>query len=181
MRPGPRGAATGQRASHCCLPDARLPFCVVRHEARPHDRPKGTIVTRLAKPDVTIVNTHPTAKSDGDWSSSNRFYPVHRGQLARLARIVKALPIPAIVCGDFNVAGDSALFQDFLSDTGLADASDGRCPPLFHAAYLSPGRSQHCIDFILVPDSVTVEGSNALFTGKVPSPAARPKFPITFV
>jgi sphingomyelin phosphodiesterase 2 len=132
---------------------------------------KGIIVTRLAEPDVTIVNTHPTANSDGDWSSSNRFYPVHRDQLAYLAQIVKALPIPGIVCGDFNVAGDSALFKGFLSDTGLADAFDRRCPPTFHAAYLSPGRSQHCIDFILVPDSVAVEGNDVLFTDKVPLPS----------
>jgi len=63
------------------------------------------------------------------------------------------------------------LFKDFLSDTGLADAFDGRCPPTFHAAYLSPGRSQQRIDFILVPDSVAVEGSDELFTDKVSLPS----------
>jgi sphingomyelin phosphodiesterase 2 len=53
---------------------------------------KGTIVTRLAQPNVTIVNTHPTANSDGDWSSSNRFYPVHGASLpASLASLRRYL------------------------------------------------------------------------------------------
>jgi len=31
-----------------------------------------------------VINTHPVANHDGDWSEANRFYPLHRAQLAVL-------------------------------------------------------------------------------------------------
>ena len=86
---------------------------------------KGTLVTRLAQPGLCVVNTHPLANVDGDWSPASRFYPVHQAQLASLARVVRALPSPSVVCGDFNVTRDSTLHRDFLLDTGLVDAFEG--------------------------------------------------------
>jgi len=35
-----------------------------------------------------VINTHPVANYDGDWSGANRFYPLHRAELAVLARVV---------------------------------------------------------------------------------------------
>jgi endonuclease/exonuclease/phosphatase family metal-dependent hydrolase len=127
---------------------------------------KGTLVTRLAAPRICIVNTHPMANRDGDWADSNRFFSLHRGQLAALACIIGDLSLPAVVCGDFNIARDSTLYRDFITSTGLADAFGGRCPPTFHTQYLGPGKSPHCIDFILVTGSVKVEAADLLFTGK---------------
>jgi sphingomyelin phosphodiesterase 2 len=129
---------------------------------------KGTLVTRLAAPRICIVNTHPTANWDGDWSESNRFYPIHKAQLAALARLVSGLPRPAVVCGDFNIARDSTLFSEFITGTGLADAFDGRCPPTFRAEYLSPGSSPRCIDFILVAGPINVEAADLLLADKQP-------------
>jgi endonuclease/exonuclease/phosphatase family metal-dependent hydrolase len=129
---------------------------------------KGTLVTRLAAPSVCIVNTHLAANGDSDWSESNRFFSLHRGQLATLARIIGGLSPPAVVCGDFNISRDSGLHRDFMTSTGLADAFKGRCPPTFRAQYLSPGKSPHCIDFILVTDSIEVEAADLLFTGQQP-------------
>ncbi len=49
-------------------------------------RMKGALVTRLADPAISVVNTHPVANIDGDWSPGNRFSPVHRAQLAARRR-----------------------------------------------------------------------------------------------
>jgi endonuclease/exonuclease/phosphatase family metal-dependent hydrolase len=131
---------------------------------------KGTLVTRLAASRICVVNTHLAANGDSDWSTSNRFFSLHKGQLATLARIIGGLPPPTVVCGDFNISRDSDLHRDFITSTGLADAFEGRCPPTFRAQYLSPGKSPHCIDFILVTDSIEVEAADLLFTGQQPLP-----------
>lgn len=129
---------------------------------------KGVLVTRLVAPKICVVNTHPTANRDGDWSESNRFHPIHKAQLARLARVISDLPRPIVVSGDFNVASDSALYSDFIAATGLVDAFGGRCPPTFRAEYLSPGSPPHCIDFILVAGPITVQTADLLFADKQP-------------
>ena len=131
---------------------------------------KGALVTRLAG--VTIVNTHLLANHDGDWSDTSRYYRVQEGQLTALGRHVATVPWPAIISGDFNVARDSSLYGDFIRDTGLLDAFGEDCPPTFHAAYLEPGKSPTCIDFLLLSDpSITVESANLIFTDKLPTPA----------
>jgi endonuclease/exonuclease/phosphatase family metal-dependent hydrolase len=131
---------------------------------------KGALVTRLARPGLCVINTHPIANWDGDWSEANRFYSLHRAQLDALARVVHRTPAPAVVCGDFNVDRDSTLFSDFMTYTGLADAFQGGCPATFRAEYLPPGELPHCIDFILTTDGVKTEAATLLFTGKEPLP-----------
>jgi len=51
-------------------------------------RLKGALVTRLGRPELCVINAHPVANHDGDWSTANRYYPLHRAQLAVLARVV---------------------------------------------------------------------------------------------
>ena len=106
-------------------------------------------MTRLARPELCVINTHPVANHDGDWSEANRFYPLHRAQLAVLARVVNEAGPRAVVCGDFNVSRESSLFGEFMAATGLADAFGGACPATFRAEYLPAGATAHCIDFIL--------------------------------
>jgi endonuclease/exonuclease/phosphatase (EEP) superfamily protein YafD len=72
---------------------------------------KGALVTRLARPGLCVISTHLAASRDGDWSPASRLYPLHRAQLAAFARLVRGAAGPAVVCGDFNVARDSALFS----------------------------------------------------------------------
>jgi endonuclease/exonuclease/phosphatase family metal-dependent hydrolase len=133
---------------------------------------KGTLLTRLAQPRMCVVNTHLLANVDGDWSESSRFYAAHQGQLAALARVVDSLSDPSVVCGDFNIASDSTLHRDFMIDTGLVDAFGGQCPPTFHARYLGPGKSPHCIDFVLIAgSSIKVESADLMFTDKLPMSA----------
>jgi endonuclease/exonuclease/phosphatase family metal-dependent hydrolase len=129
---------------------------------------KGTLVTQLAQPDLGILTTHTLANIDGEWSPSNRFYRLQQGQLADVAGIVRAGSGHLVVCGDFNIARDSTLYQDFIAKTGLIDTFDGRCPPTFHAEYLSPDRSPRCIDFILTTNSIQTAHAEVLFTDKQP-------------
>jgi sphingomyelin phosphodiesterase 2 len=127
-------------------------------------RLKGTLLTELTDPGVCILNTHPAANTDGDWSSTNRFHPLHQTQLAGLAQAVAEADQPTIVCGDFNISRDSDLHQELLASTTLVDAFDGRCPPTFRAEYLDNGKAPHCIDFILVSPSLEVEQANLILT-----------------
>ena len=129
---------------------------------------KGALVTRLAGPGLCIVNTHPVANKDGDWSRASRFYPLHRAQLDALTRVVLSVPAPAAVCGDFNIDRGSSLFGGFLADTGLADAFEGGCPATFRAEYLPAGKTPHCIDFILTGGGVKAEAATVVFAGKEP-------------
>jgi hypothetical protein len=56
-----------------------------------------------------------------------------------------------------------------MIDSRLVDAFGGQCPPTFHAQYLGPGKSPHCIDFILIAGpSIKVESADLMFTDKKP-------------
>jgi sphingomyelin phosphodiesterase 2 len=131
---------------------------------------KGALVTRLARPGLCIVNTHPIANRDGDWSRANRFYPLHQAQLSALTRIVRGIGAPAVVCGDFNVDRDSSLFAEFVAGAGLADAFEGTCPATFRAEYLPAGGVGRCIDFILTPAGVKAEATGLLLVDQVELP-----------
>jgi len=138
--------------------------------ARRRARLKGALTTRLANPRLCVVNTHPVANWDGDWSRENRFYPLHQAQLAALARVVRGVAGPAVVCGDFNIDRGSSLFGEFVAGTGLADAFNGGCPATFRAEYLLPDRTPRCIDFILTAGGVRAEAATVIFAEKEPLP-----------
>ena len=124
---------------------------------------KGALVTHLARSQVCVINTHPVANRDGDWTEAGRFYRLHLAQLAVLARVVQDAPAPVIVCGDFNVDRDSSLFSEFTEDTGLADVFGGECPATFRPEYLPAGKTPHCIDFILAGEGFRPESASVLF------------------
>ena len=115
-----------------------------------------------------MINTHPVANHDGDWSRANRYYPLHRAQVAVLAQVVNEAGPRAVLCGDFNIARESPLFAEFTAATGLADAFGGACPPTYRAEYLPAGATPHCIDFILTAGQVTVESAALVFAEKEP-------------
>jgi endonuclease/exonuclease/phosphatase family metal-dependent hydrolase len=173
-RPGPAGPAgalvtfsrrpvsgTRFRRFGPAPPVAGLPW-----SARFQARVKGALVTRLDRPELCVINTHPTANYDGDWSEANRYYPLHRAQLAVLAELVSDAGPRAVVCGDFNIARESSVFGDFMAATGLADAFGGACPPTFRAEYLPAGATAHCIDFILTASGVEAADAALVFAGK---------------
>ena len=128
---------------------------------------KGVLVTRLVRPELCVVNTHPVANRDGDWSRAGRFYPLHRAQLAGLAAVAHGVCVaPAVVCGDFNIDRGSSLFSGFVTETGLDDAFEGSCPPTFRAEYLPAGEMPHCLDFILTAGGVKAESAAVVFAGR---------------
>jgi sphingomyelin phosphodiesterase 2 len=131
---------------------------------------KGALVTRLAHPGLCVINTHPAANRDGDWSRAGRFYPLHRAQLDVLAEVVRSVQAAPVVCGDFNIDRGSALFDQLLAGAGLADAFEGNCPATFRAEYLPAGATPHCIDFILTGDGVKAETANVMFAEMEPLP-----------
>jgi sphingomyelin phosphodiesterase 2 len=120
---------------------------------------------------MVIVNTHPSAVRDGDWTESGRFAPLQRHQYAVLARLVAELPDDraVAVCGDFNAPAGSDVYRQLLSATRLHDAFDGRCPPTFRAEYLPAGELPHCIDFILVRGALA-EYADTMLAEPVPLP-----------
>ena len=99
---------------------------------------KGALVTRLARPELCVINTHPVANHDGDWSMANRYYPLHRAQFAVLAHVMNEAGPRAVVCGDFNISRESSWFGDFMAATGLDDAFEGACPA-YVPGRISPG------------------------------------------
>ena len=131
---------------------------------------KGVLVTRLARPVLCVVSTHPVANRDGDWSEAGRFYPLHCAQLDILAEVVRGAPAPLVVCGDFNVDRDSPVFGRFVVAAGLADAFEGSCPATFRAGYLPAGATPRCLDFILTGSGVKAEAAAVVFAGTEPLP-----------
>ncbi|MBL7489635.1 endonuclease/exonuclease/phosphatase family protein [Frankia sp. AgB1.9] len=130
----------------------------------------GNLITRVAGYDLYIVNTHPIANMDGDWSETNRFYALQRSQYAALTRLVGRLGPRVAVIGDFNAPRVSAVHTALMADTGLRDTFGQQCPPTFHAEYLSGGREPQCIDFILASEPLAVKRAELLLAEKVSMP-----------
>ena len=120
-----------------------------------------------------LINVHPSANRDGDWSPASRYRPLQHAQLSALAALAREIPGPVAMCGDFNIARDSELFDGFMAGTGLADAFSGSCPPTFRPEYLEHGRQPRCIDFILTSGPVKAEHASVMFTGQ-PEPGGEP-------
>jgi sphingomyelin phosphodiesterase 2 len=131
---------------------------------------KGMLVTRLARPGLCVINTHPVANRDGDWSQAGRFYPLHHAQLAVIAQVMRSVAAPTVVCGDFNIDRDSSLFGGFVEGTGLADAFEGNCPATFRGEFLPAGETPRCIDFILTADGAKAEAATVVFAAMEPMP-----------
>lgn len=135
---------------------------------------RGAVVTQLAGngragSGLAVVNTHTTSNKDGDWSPANRHYPVHCAQLAALAAVMRGINGPAVLCGDFNIPRESALFAGFLADSGLSDAFGGSCPPTYRAEYLLADATAHCVDFILTSPRVRAQSRGVLLPDKHPA------------
>jgi endonuclease/exonuclease/phosphatase family metal-dependent hydrolase len=126
----------------------------------------GMLTARPADSRIRVLNIHPTANTDGDWSEQNRFHQLQRDQFMTLAQAVTADNSPSVVCGDFNVTQTSTLHSELQRRSGLRDAFDGQCPPTFHSEYLAPGNKPQCVDFILVAKTIGVDETDLLFTDK---------------
>jgi endonuclease/exonuclease/phosphatase family metal-dependent hydrolase len=141
---------------------------------------KGLLLTRLRGPGLVVANVHPSPNHDGDWSPGNRFHPVHQAQLDRVNAVCRKYDVD-LLCGDFNVASSSRLFQDFRAAGGWYDVFGADDPPTFHVTFLGPGHDHaKRIDYILLRpgDRVpAIDGAQVLFDG----PVALPGHPAAYV
>lgn len=96
-----------------------------------------------------------------------------------LAKVVRGVPAPPVVCGDFNLDRGSVLFGRFVASAGLADAFEGNCPATFRAEYLPAGATPHCIDYILTGDGVKAEAADVMFAEREPLPGGPGMSPTT--
>jgi len=78
-------------------------------------RLQGVLTVELSGLGVVVANTHLTANKDGDWSSTNRYFPFQRAQLELL---YASLPqrVLTILTGDFNIASDGPLYPRIVHD-----------------------------------------------------------------
>ncbi|MFI9273535.1 endonuclease/exonuclease/phosphatase family protein [Kitasatospora sp. NPDC052896] len=133
----------------------------------------GSLITRVAGHDLHIVNTHPVANHDGDWSEANRFHALQSSQYAALAQLVRELSPRVVVIGDFNAPRESAVHATFIAETGLRDVFGHRCPPTFHAEYLGPGQAPQCVDFILAAGDIVARHAELILDQEVAMPFGR--------
>jgi endonuclease/exonuclease/phosphatase family metal-dependent hydrolase len=125
-------------------------------------RLQGALTTHLAEVPVAVGNTHLTANHDGDWSDGNRHYPLHVGQLERLHAVMdKANAHATVLCGDFNVASTSPLYDAIRAD--YRDPFADTDPWTFHAELLFPGHRPHRIDYLLVRGDAQVRSYRTIF------------------
>ncbi|MEU9867485.1 endonuclease/exonuclease/phosphatase family protein [Actinomadura sp. NPDC048021] len=133
---------------------------------------KGALFTRVRLPGghLTVVNTHLSANLDMDWSPSNVYTRVEKGELRRLAAAVDRIPKaePLVVMGDFNVPRDSPYLAEFVSSTGLRDVFAGDTEPTFRPEYAEIG----AIDQMLVGPGLQAK-ARLVFKEKVRLPGGR--------
>lgn len=131
---------------------------------------KGVLVSRLKDLPLGVVNTHPLANNDWDWSSGNRFYSLEAVQLGMVATIVKDLCASGLAValgGDLNVAKDSTLFRDFLGKSGLQDVFRGDTSPTFHSEFVTGNRVPTCIDYLLTTGRLAAGNPHKIFEQRV--------------
>lgn len=134
---------------------------------------KGVLITQLANRPVTFMNVHLNPNKDGDWSIGNRFYSLHKAQLVTLNELADQARFRdsvVIMSGDFNLAKDCDLFPAFAREGGWTDVFDDDASQTFHAEFLSPGRTAHCIDYLLVRDPLgrfKADDASLIFKEKV--------------
>ena len=133
---------------------------------------KGVLRTRFTidgQP-VIVLNTHLSANYRGDWISDNGYARTERRQLQQLAEIVRVQPFNAlvIVCGDFNVPRDSALFREFLLASGLRDPMNEDTRATYRPLPGIPARFALPIDFALVrgPEGATLAAETQIIFGE---------------
>jgi endonuclease/exonuclease/phosphatase family metal-dependent hydrolase len=122
-----------------------------------------------------VLNAHLTADTDGDWSTTNRFFPVHRAQLRKLLALTREPELEdqnLLLSGDFNLAKESELYDEFRVQGGWIDPLKDDDSPTFHQEFLPPGAHPHRIDYIFARartgSQCTVKRAATLLTERVP-------------
>lgn len=131
---------------------------------------KGTLVSLVTDSSLAIINAHPLANDDWDWSSANRFHSLEEMQLGKIASIVNDLEangLEVALGADLNVSKSSDLFSAFLGKAGLHDAFEGDVEPTFHAEFVAGRRDPECIDYLLASNNLKLDKAYRFLEGKV--------------
>lgn len=110
---------------------------------------RGKLIAKTSDSSLVVINTHPTANTDGDWSRTNRFYDVQHIQLQELTKLVHGVIAQRVVLsGDFNIAKSCELFKQFNKSCGLIDAFASDSGPTYIGRFLPKDRTPQTIDFL---------------------------------
>ncbi len=151
-----------KKASRSGLP----PLCLTKSSL------KGVLISKLKDVPLTIVNAHPLANYDWDWSPQNRFHSLESAQLSEVASVARSFIEQGgslILGADLNVARPSELFTEFMTKSGLRDASGGDTLPTFQAEFMPGGMPAPHIDYLLIGgDGISVGKNYRIFENKLP-------------
>jgi endonuclease/exonuclease/phosphatase family metal-dependent hydrolase len=110
---------------------------------------------------VVVLNTHLAANYFANWTLTNPFAKLERGQLREIAALVDALPADTlvVVAGDFNVPRDNWMFLEFLHAARLHDPLAGSAKPTYRPMPGMPNRAMQALDHVLVriPPGIELE------------------------
>lgn len=119
---------------------------------------QGVLTMELPGGSMLVANTHLTANKDGDWSAGNRYHAFQRTQLRMLHGTLRRLSSrTAVLTGDFNLAGDGALYPQITDGGTWRDPFAESNPTTYHGEFLPPGSAPHRIDYVLVRGDATVK------------------------
>ncbi len=123
---------------------SRFPVTSVQNHLLPSVREqRGVLQVGLATPGgpLTVFCTH--------WGLNGE---ERARQGARLAALVRDIPGPVIVCGDFNEEADAAGLRTLLEQTGLRDADAGR-----HRRTYPADKPTARIDYVFFSPALTLQ------------------------
>ena len=132
-------------------------------------RTKGALVTRLADPAISVVNTHPVANTDWRLVAGEPVQPGSPCPSPRLLWPVScAVSRSRLWCAGTSMSTAAVpCSASSLRALALDDAFEGNCPATFRAEYLPAGEVPHCIDFIfLTAGEIKAEDTEVLFSGR---------------
>lgn len=104
---------------HGVMVYSRVPFVAAPQRLADGERP--SVIAQLAFPErpLTVVGVHPPAPV-----SPHRMQ-LRNAQIATLANTLPQMNTPLLLLGDLNMTPWSAVFTDFLQQTGLRNGRDG--------------------------------------------------------
>ena len=113
---------------------------------------RGVLVSQINDTPIAIINTHLTANTDNDWSSTNRYFPVHKAEIANLKEIIKSAKVYKFmfICGDFNIAKASLLYKELKGMLKVQDIFERYNFPTYHQEFMNMKGGANRIDYMFV-------------------------------
>lgn len=116
----------------------------------------GMLLTKVKDSSLLIINTHTSSDFEFEWSSTNKYYNLVKGQIEQIiAEVTKQKEHlhHILLTGDFNIKKNSRLYKQILNNTGALDLFKSENFPTYYNERLNykfPGKISARIDFIFV-------------------------------